>query len=108
MRHWESPFLTNVFGLWMKTTSQTDFEDCGVRVSGGTIRVGRRVMKRREESSFLIAIAPCCFALTALTKHCTTGEISSDSSHALSERLLAENLPMPCAAHESGYHFFLR
>ena len=29
-------------------------------------------------------------------------EISSDSPHALSERLLTENLPMPCAAYETG------
>ena len=29
-------------------------------------------------------------------------------SLALSETLLAENLPLPCAAYESGYHFFLK
>jgi hypothetical protein len=32
----------------------------------------------------------------------------SDSSPALSETLLAGNLPLPCAAYESGYHFFLK
>ena len=30
----------------------------------------------------------------------TTGEISSDSSHALSERLPVENLPISCAAYD--------